>query len=127
MGKSQCPWGDRPVKVFTSASHCRGATIGHSTARILPSGSRVSVGAYSPRNSRRHQRPVLLFSVAVVNQYCQRTARTWRGGSWGKGFPAKSASTSGSVESNRTSVLITMGYSRQDPREANHRFQSKRG
>src|SRR6266849_5305339 len=44
-----------------------------------------------------------------------------------KGLLAKSASTSLSFDSRSTSVLGTIGYSRHDPREANHKFQSKRG
>src|SRR5882724_6632822 len=63
------------------ANHCRGASeFGHWTTAILPSGSRSSVGAYNPSNSRRHHRFCVRFSTGVVNQYCQITARTWRGG-----------------------------------------------
>src|SRR5256885_934889 len=102
-------------------------TVGHSVTLILPSASRCKVGAYNPTNCRCHHIPVCRFSAMVVNQYCQSTARTWVGGWRGKGLPAKRASTSASFSSSRTSVLGTIGYSRHEPSEANHKFQSKRG
>src|SRR5260370_39612395 len=104
-----------------------GCIFGHSTTLMPPSGRRSSVCAYRPNSCLRHHIPVTRFSDVVVNQYCQSTARIWCGGSCEKGLPAKSASTSWSFASRRTSVLGTIGYSRQDPREANHKFQSKRG
>src|SRR5580704_13602050 len=84
-------------------------------------------GAYRPRNCRRHHIPVARFAAMLVNQYCHSTARICRGGSCGKGLPAKRVSTSLLLESSRTSVFGTIGYSRQEPRDANHKFQSKRG
>src|SRR5580658_1847121 len=45
----------------------------------------------------------------------------------GERIVGKSSSTSLSFESNRTSVFGTIGYSRQEPNEANQRFQSNRG
>src|SRR5580704_1261969 len=110
-----------------STRYSRGATVGISTAPILPSASRSSVGAYRPRISRRHHAPEICFSASVVNQYCHRTARTRLGGPCGKGLPANSASTSLSPDNSRTSVLSTRGYSLHAPNDANHRFQSKRG
>src|ERR1700730_9840295 len=104
-----------------------GGTVGHSTTLMPPSGPRSSVGAYRPNSCLRHHIPVACFSDIVVNQYCQSTARIWCGGSCEKGLPAKSATTSLSFASRRTSVLGTIGYSRHCPREANHKFQSKRG
>src|SRR5437868_6568046 len=111
-----------------NANHSRGASgFGHWTTVILPSASRCNVGAYNPSNSRRHHKPCARFSAEVVNQYCQITARTWRGGSWGKGFAAKSERTSVLTVSSRSSVLGTIGLDRHSPSEANHKFQSNRG
>ena len=106
---------------------CGGNSSGHSTTANRPSAAIVNSGAYSPRYSRRHQSPVRRFSPSVVNQYCQITARTYRGGVCAKGFPRKSASTSPSPTSRRSSVSGTISFSRQPPSDANHRFQSKRG
>src|ERR1700730_7840336 len=108
-------------------SYSLGSCFGHSTTLMPPSGPRSSVGAYRPNSCLRHHIPVTRFSDVVVNQYCQSTARILCGGCCEKGLPANSASTSLSFASKRTSVLGTIGYSRQDPREANHKFQSKRG
>src|SRR5215472_7647316 len=104
-----------------------GCTSGDWMTWMLPSDSRSRVGAYSPRYSRRHQFPVARFSAMVVNQYCQSTARICRGGESGNGFPRNSVSTSLSFASRRTAVFGTITASRQFVREANHRFQSKRG
>src|SRR5579862_1037503 len=107
-------------------SHSLGCTSGHSTTLISPSGVVSMVGAYRPRNCRRHQSPVSRLSLMVVNQYCHSTARISRGGC-GKGLSANNCSTSLSFDRSRTSVFATIGYSRHEPRDANHRFQSKRG
>src|SRR6202030_509508 len=96
-------------------NYCCGRAAGHSVTTMLPSGFRSSVGAYRPKNCRRHHIPVARFSAMLVNQYCQSTARICRGGSCGKGLPAKRDSTSLSLESSRTSVFGTIGYSRQEP------------
>jgi predicted Zn-dependent peptidase len=82
--------------------------FGHCVTWICPSGVLSRVGAYSPRNSRRHHIPVLRFSSIEVNQYCHNSARICCGGCCGNGLPAKSCSTSLSFESSRTSVLGTM-------------------
>ena len=58
----------------------------------FPSGLRSIVGAYWPSSCRRHQNPSR-FSGQSVNQYCQITARTSRGGVPWNGSPAKSDST----------------------------------
>src|SRR5215470_3686189 len=104
-----------------------GRAWGHSKAKIFPSGARSRAGAYKPRYSRRHQRPVERFVARSVNQYCQTTARTWRGGDCGNGLLAKRERTSLSSARRSCSVRTTKGFSRQKPREANQRFQSKRG
>src|SRR6266849_6778460 len=111
----------------SDTSYFRDCSVGHSITAIVPSGSRSSVGAYNPNNCRRHHIPVARLSAIVVNQYCQSTERICRGGSWEKGLPAKRASTSLSLARGRTSVFGTIGYSRQGPRDANHKFQSNRG
>ncbi len=74
-----------------------------------------------------HQSPCVRLAARSVNQYCQSTARTSRGGALANGFPANSVSTSGSFVSNASSVRITKTFSRHPPSEANHRFQSNRG
>src|SRR6266567_148124 len=107
--------------------YSRGCTVGHSTTLMLPSASRSSVGAYRPNIRRRHHMPLERFSAIVVNQYCQSTARIWCGDSRANGLLAKSASTSLLLDSSRTSVLGTIAYSRHEPNDANHRFQSNRG
>src|ERR1700693_3035410 len=108
-------------------SYSRVCAVGHSITTIVSFGSRSSVGAYNPTNCRRHHFLAARFSAIVVNQYCQSTARICRGGSCGKGLPAKRASTFLSLERRRSSVFGTIGYSRQEPRDANHKFQSNRG
>src|SRR5512133_4240692 len=100
--------------------------VGHATTVSFPS-SKVSVGAYVPRNSRFHQLPVARFSLIEVNQYCHNTARTCFGGAEANGFPRNSARTSGLLLRSRSSVLATNMLSRHVPSDANHRFQSKRG
>src|SRR5579872_745842 len=109
--------------------HCysRGSTFGGSVTSMLPFASRSSVGAYKPSSCRCHHIPDARLSAIVVNQYCQSTARTCFGGSFGKGLPAKSANTSWSLASNRTSVFGTIKFSRHCPSDANQRFQSNRG
>src|SRR5258708_15151963 len=122
---------ERPAQVGMLArsgkNYFRGPTAGHSVTTMFPLGSRSRVGAYSPNNCRRHQIPVARFCAMLVNQYCQSTARTCRGGSRGKGLPAKRVNTSWSPEQSLSSVFGTIGYSRQEPRDANHKFQSNRG
>src|SRR5262249_11422422 len=95
--------------------------------KTFPSGARSRAGAYRPRFSLRHQSPVERFVAKSVNQYCQITARTCRGGDCGNGFPAKRDKTSRSLVRRSCSVRTTKGFSRQKPRDANQRFQSKRG
>ena len=46
-----------------------GGAVATSRITILPSGSRSSVGAYSPSSSRRHHAPVARFVFISVNQY----------------------------------------------------------
>src|SRR6266851_5454348 len=108
-------------------NYSRDCAVGHSITTKVPLGSRSSVGAYDPKNCRRHHFLAVRFSATVVNQYCQSTARICRGGSCGKGLPAKRDSTSFSLERSRSSVFGTIGYSRQEPSDANHKFQSNRG
>src|SRR5215467_10934003 len=104
-----------------------GETVGHSTTVIFPSGARSRVGAYRPKYCRRHQFPVARFSAIDVNQYCQSTARICWGASCENGLPANSDRTSLSFMSSLISVFGTIGDSRQELSDANHRFQSKRG
>src|SRR5207245_8899010 len=92
----------------------------------FPSDSRSTVGAQSPRNARCHQKP-RCSSAPSVNQYCQITARICRGGPAGKGLPAKSESTEGEPVSSRSATWVTNSFCRQLSREADQRFQSKRG
>ena len=109
---------------ITDSVYSRGGAVGHSTTLILPSSVRSMVGAYRPMSSRRHHIPVSRFSFIVVNRYCQSNTRICRGGLLANGLSAKSASTSRSFDSNCASVFGTMEYSRHEPSDANHRFQS---
>src|SRR5437899_13052528 len=87
---------------------------GHSETAILPSDWRSSVGAYSPSCCLLHHVPCARFSSGVVNQYCQTTARTCRGGACGNGFPEKSSSTSVSPRSKLSAVRTTIGSCRHE-------------
>src|SRR2546430_2885071 len=110
------------------ASYSLGSDVdGHWSTTTLPSDSRSSVGAYNPSCCLLHHVPSERFSAGIVNQYCQITARTCRGGACGKGFPANSKTTSVSPRSNLCSVRTTMGSWRHELSDANHIFQSKRG
>src|SRR5437879_9018621 len=100
---------------------------GHSKTAILPSGCRSNVGAYRPSCCLLHHVPCERFSSGVVNQYCQTTARTCRGGPCGNGFPEKSSSTSPSPCSRLSSARTTIGSCRHELTDPNHNFQSNRG
>src|SRR5215472_16873097 len=113
--------------VYRAPQPCGGSGSGSCRIPYRPSGSFVTTGAYRPSSWRFHQLPVERFSSIEVNQYCQITARTYLGGDCAKGLPRKSVSTSASLSSRRSSVSGTISYCCQSPREANHRFQSKRG
>src|SRR5213592_881088 len=119
------------LKRFFAPNHpdySRGSIIsGHCNTTILPSASRSSVGAYNPNCSRRHHLPVARFSSGSANQYCHSTARTCRGGAFGKGLPANNCRTSPDPRSRACSVRGTIGSSRQVLSDANHKFQSNLG
>src|SRR2546425_8621048 len=72
---------------------------------------------------RFHQSPSRRLVARSVNQYCQTTARTARGGRPSKGLPAKSLSTLELFSSRRTSVNTTHSYWRQLPSDANHKYE----
>src|SRR5262249_22552029 len=122
-----CPFGAWQPVAHLFGGSASSSPLGESAPPIFPSGLRSKAGAYAPTSCRLHQFPSRRLLARSVNQYCQRTVRTCRGGPLGNGLLEKSWSTFGSFWSSRASAFTTHVFRRHGPNDANHKFHSKRG